>query len=325
MMSKSGIEQAEDASDLSEFDHGVRAISELDDEETDGWLPFDPRTESPRDVVQNFRTWLYEHRLSVVAVILAIATLVFAFDVEMPDLPYWYDVAAVTTVAAAIVGVPLGIRVGRFFAVPDFKLISQLDAVDGDQDLIKISPKRWQQMSVYSRDGREVTKEYLEEVSINGHRAVECDRYYPTENVAFASHMAGHSNRDIRALEHGVSMIKGELEEEANAAVEAQVNVEEKARSKAATVSNALLMTYEGVALPGEIDLADELKTLGGDETPESDRDLLDSLESEVFETETETEQSEPEEIGETNRVDQAREKFTQLLSRDANGSKTDE
>ena len=264
--------------------HGIDAI-ETSDESAQGGLfaGINPRTTGPRDMVRRFRSWLHSKRFWVAGVAIAVGVAVYALGFPTPDLPTWWDVAVVGGGLATILGYPAGKRVGVLFSNPDYRIIDQLDAKTADQLTIRISMERYQDMTVVDHDGNERTVDYLKRKTWNGEPAVECDRYYPEINTAVGSWQAGATNKELREYESRVNEVKTELEEEANAAIQARVDAEEKARKQAQEVSNELLAVYEGVVSPADSDLSKRLGEIG-DRSHDTSEAKLDELEKGLLE-----------------------------------------
>jgi hypothetical protein len=263
--------------------HGIDAI-ETSDESAQGGLfaGINPRTTGPRDMVGRFRSWLHSKRFWVAGVAIAAGVAIYVLGLPTPDLPTWWDVAVVGGGLATILGYPAGKRVGVLFSNPDYRIIDQLDAKTADQLTIRISMERYQDMTVVDHSGNERTVDYLKRKTWNGEPAVECDRYYPEINTAVGSWQAGATNKELREYESRVNEVKTELEEEANAAIQARVDAEEKARKQSQEVANELLAVYEGVVSPADSELADRLGEIG-DRSHDTSEEQLDDLESGLF------------------------------------------
>lgn len=268
-------------------EHGVAALGDLDDNVDEGGiLPFDPRTTTPVEAGKMGLGWIAARRWWFVGGIVILGLAIYFFEIPVPDLPAWADVVGAGLLIAVVVGLPVGLRLGEIFAIQEGKVISQLDPIDGDQDLLLISMDRWRDLEVYDQTGQSRSRSFLEEVVINGAAGVEVDRYYPQENVAVASWLAGETNRDLRSYEQAVDRIKTQLEEEANAAIESEINAEEEGRRRGAEIGNYLVAVYEDIVEPGERDLAETLERVDL-EGEDPDEGLLDSsdLETEIFDT----------------------------------------
>jgi len=274
---------AETDADAEDPRHGVEAIEESSGGAAGGLLPFNPRERGPRDVLQDGRAVIYRWRLIVLGALGVVSALLYLLGLPSPQLPDWADVAVVSATVALLVGYPLGKRVARLFSSPDYYLLDQLDAKDGDQLTIKLSPQRWSDLRVLDHEGEERSTSYLKRKSWNGRVAYECDRYYPSINSVICSWQAGATNKELRQFESKVDRVKTQLEKEANASIEAQANAEEIAREQSAQVANYLLAAMEGVTQPGDGDLSKALAKVTEREGGESSKDLLDDLEDELF------------------------------------------
>lgn len=263
--------------------HGLEAVEDIESSGSDSRLPFDPREKGPMEVLHDIRRWMRDRWYIVLAAVLVVYGAEYLFGIPRPSLPEWYDVAVVAGGIAAGAGVLVGLKVGRFFATPDYRVLSQLDAKSGDQDLLKISMERWRDMTVVDHEGDHRGRAYLTEVVINGHPAVECDRYYPSINTAIGSWQAGASNADLREYKRKVDIVKTDLEKEANQAIEAKVNADERARQQAKQTNNYLLAVVEGVLEPGSSTLSERLEQLQERDDSESHEDLLTGLEQDLF------------------------------------------
>jgi len=256
--------------------HGAEAIEESDTSAKGRLVPWDPRTTGPKDIVDDVRSWLYRYRLYFLAVILAAGAIVYLTGLPSPSLPEWWDVALVAGGIAAGLGYVAGKRTGSIFSNPDYMILDQLDAKTADQLTIRISNERWQDLRVLNHNSEEKPASYLKRKTWNGEPAVECDRYYPEENVAVASWQAGATNKDLREFETKVDSVKVDLEAEANKAIEARVSAEEQARNQAQEVVNELLEVYEGVTQPVDSNLVDRLGKVGSENPDTSDAKLED-------------------------------------------------
>lgn len=266
-----------------EIRHGLDAVEDYDgDGDADGILWFDPREKGPRELIGDGRRWISNHPIYVIGSVVGLILLQHFVGVSTPQLPPWTDVAVTAGGIATGIGIFVGLRVGEFFATPQHRIVSQLDAKSGDQDLLKISTERWHDLTVLDHEGEPRSRNYLKEVVINGSPAIEVDRYYPALNTAIASWQAGASNKDLRDYEHKVDIVKTKLEKEANEAIEARVNAEERAREQAMQTSNYILAVTESVLQPGEGDLSSRLEEITTREDTESHEELLGRIEEEL-------------------------------------------
>jgi hypothetical protein len=259
--------------------YGMDAIEESDGSAKGRLVPWDPRTVGPRDILNDVRGWLYRYRLYALVVGIAAFGAVYVLGLPSPSVPEWWDVAVVAGGLAVALGYVSGKRTGTIFSNPQYMILDQLDAKTADQLTIRISNERWQDLRVLDHNAEEKPASYLKRKSWNGEKAVECDCYYPEQNVAVASWQAGATNKELREYETKVDNVKTDLEAEANKAIEARVSAEEQSRKQAQEVVNELLEVYEGVTQPGESDLSERLGAIG-DEDPETGEAKLEDVEA---------------------------------------------
>ena len=143
----------------------------------------------------------------------------------------------------------------------DDTLLEELHPVDGDRAGWTLSEDRWANLTVIDYQGQEKDREYLTEFSrLVGYgedgpeyrRGYEVDCYWPEENVALASYMAGASNADLRRFERAVFLVKEKLSVEADESLEEIVSAPEARRQAAGSAVNAVIQSAEGVEAPGE-------------------------------------------------------------------------
>lgn len=279
----------DDAPTSAEVLRGIEGVEAADPDEggSSSWLPFDPREDSPKDVYRNSKTWVRERRYWVAAAI-GLLVAIGAYrayvgldpvPVGLDDVPPWGWVGLAAGIPAAPVAVWGGLKVGRVLNPSKGKLVSQLDAMDGGQELLRISEDRYRDLRVLDYTGTERPRDYLKEVSVNGESAVEVDAYYPTRNVAVAAWQAGATNHDIRKHEHETRQIKTEQDRRANEGLKASMEKPQEVAAEVRKHSNVLVGAVEGVVTPGEVDLAALSDQLDDEEMDPSD-DHLAELES---------------------------------------------
>ena len=218
-------------------------------------LPVDPREVGPIELVrikhQQLKRFVDDNTPWVILGTVALIVSVWHLDVTLPEVPNWGIVALIVVGVAAIPTGMLGWRLGAGLWTPDTVLISEQNAVTGDQRLINIEPDRLDEMAVLSHNERE--KEgvgHLHTVTINGREALEVDRYHEEENVAIASWQAGVTNSEIRQDRARINYIKNEAEEQADKALELLVNHPHILREQTREVSNRIIEVAEGVEVP---------------------------------------------------------------------------
>jgi len=240
-----------------EAKRGIRGVEESDSA-GNSRLPFDPRRRGPKDLLGDLRAWSYRRRFWIAGaiVLVGIGYYVVSPDAEgLPSLPQWLRVALVAGAVSIPLGIYLGRRVGSFLSPSRGYLVSQLNARDGDQDLVRISEERHRDLRVLDHAGEERPRDYLNRVVVNGERALECDAYYPRENVAVSSWQAGKSNHEIREHEHMTDQIKTELDRAAQAGMKAEMEKPQEVAAEVRRHSALLIGAVEGVLNPSDVDL----------------------------------------------------------------------
>lgn len=234
---------------------GIQGVEAVDEETSNSILPFDPREKGPRDVLGDALAWARSHRIIVLAALAGVFIYQAMIGFPSIEIPEWGYTAIATAPFAVIPALWAGLKVGKILSPSKGKLVSQLDAVDGGQELLRISEDRWRDLVVLDYDGNERPRDYLRSVAINGETAVECDAYYPRQNVAVCSWQAGATNKEIRQHEHAVDQIKTEQDRAAQEGLKAAMEKPQEVAHDVARHSNVLIGMVEGVLTPEEVDL----------------------------------------------------------------------
>lgn len=218
---------------------------------------FDPTQTGPLDLFRAFKEWFARNALYLfVAGVALLATrwyLIAKYGFESPDVPTWMWVVALAATAGILLGFyPVLLAINSLWSKDDEPLV-ELDPDTGDLAVLDLAPDRFENMTVVDHNGKIRSPSYLHEIRLaSGRKAVEVDEYYPEENVAVASWMAGATNRDIRRHEKATSWIKRELSREADKSLDALVNAPEIMRAQGSLIANTLIRTVEGVEKPGD-------------------------------------------------------------------------
>ena len=262
---------------------GIEGVEEIEGSASGSRLPFDPRQKGPRDLLGDLRSWSHRRRYWILGAVAVIGALNYWISPDasvIPSVPTWGRVALVAGVVAVPFGVYLGRKVGESLAPSRGYLISQLNAKDGDQDLIRISEERYQSLTVLDHAGEQRPRDYLNDVVVNGEGALEVDAYYPTHNVAVSSWQAGKSNHEIREHEYTVDHIKTELDRAAQAGMKAEMEKPQEVAADVRRHSSVLIAAVEGVLNPSDVDLTELAEDREAERMEGSQEDHLAQLES---------------------------------------------
>lgn len=234
---------------MTDDDDGPRSLAEL----LEG---FDPTETGPLDLAamasDRVRTFVDENSRVLVLATALVVVASWHYDVPLrvPTIPTWALVMLATAVAASPVAWWAGVRLVRWLYDPDHVYISEVNAASGDQRLLRISPDRFDELTVYNHNEERRERDFLHEVRINGKRAYEVDSYDREQNVAIASWQAGVTNVEIRQDRSRIKSIKTVLEREADKALELIVNHSDHVRAVAREVSMDLIRVAEEGELP---------------------------------------------------------------------------
>lgn len=244
------------------------------------FVPFDPKEVGPFELVgqkwEEVKTIVSDNLPWVIAGSVALVLGWWYFDLSLPEIPNWFWVAVLGVLVANLFAWPVSKKIAAALHDPNYVRLSEQNAVTGDQRIMLLAPDRFQEMEIRNQNGREVSREHLHEVIINGKRCYEVDRYHEDENVAIASWQAGVSNSEFRRERSAIERVKTDLEEEANKALEVLANNPDVVRQMGADVANELIEVVEQVENPNgkqlhkkmsetldDADVSDDL--LGGD------------------------------------------------------------
>lgn len=238
-------------------------------------LPFDPKKVGPFDVARmalsRTRAFVVENLLVLGASTVVLVVAAWYFEVQVPRVPNWILVGVLASTLAA----PSAWFVGRWLAralyQPDDELLSIVDPSTGDQELVRVAPDRFAEMTVLNHNDKRRDRGFLHVVSVNGRRAYEVDSYDPAENVAVASWQAGVSNAEIRRDRSAIKRIKTSLEREADKSLELLANHPNILREQAREVSNRVIKVAEGVEVPQGGELHSRLGRLLDEADPSDD------------------------------------------------------
>lgn len=218
------------------------------------YVPFDPQKIGPFELVgqqwNRAKAFCTDNAPWVIVGVLVLAVSWWHFELSLPEIPNWFWVAVLGVLVANLVAWPVSKKIAAALHDPSYVRLSEQNAVTGDQRIMLIAPDRFQEMVVRNQNDREVSRDYLHEVLINGKKCYEVDRYHAEENVAIASWQAGVSNSEIRRDRSQISKIKQDLEEESNKALEALANNPDAVRQVGAEVANDIIRTAEKVENP---------------------------------------------------------------------------
>ncbi len=235
-------------------------------------LPFDPREKGPFDVARDAWEWtrrtVDENTVELATLGVVLVGLALYFKPEIPTLPNWLVVGLIASGLASGTAWSVGKAVAEALYEPNSVLLSEQNAVNGDQRLIELAPDRFEELRVTNHNGAKRGREFLHEVRINGRRAYEVDRYDAESNVAVASWQAGVSNSEIRREKSRIAKIKTELEREADKALEVMTNNSALLRRQASLVANRLIAVAEDVEVPNGGALHEEMSEMLEDEDP---------------------------------------------------------
>jgi hypothetical protein len=276
-------------------------------------VPVDPRETGPIDVVASIRSsigsFVSDNAPWVIVSITSIALGVWYLDVAIPSLPSWVVVGLGASAFAAPFAALTGFKLARALYSRETVLLSIQSAESGDQKLLHIAPERFADIEVRTHNDVERERSYLHEVTINGRRAYEVDRYDPEDNLAVASWQAGVSNSEIRRDRKQIERIKTDLEEEADKAMELLANHPDILREQTREVADEIIRVAEGVEVPSGEGLHETLsETLAQNDPSE---DLL---------SEDSTSDADADHVEQDERVDLDGDDVESVVERAANG-----
>lgn len=233
--------------------------------------PFDPRRVGPVDLVvdtsRRLHSWADENSNYLIAgAVVTIVTQAFVYakyDVwflGLPTLPNWFLVMLGVAIFAAPIASVVGVLLGKGLYRDDTIMLSEQNAVSGDQRIRHVSPERFEAAYIINQNAEKRDRGYLQKVMINGREAYEVDAYDAENNRIIASSMAGRTNREIRADRTAIPKIKTDMEREVDEAVEFKINFRDIVRERAATVANWIIKTSQGATIPEGEEMFDEMQ-----------------------------------------------------------------
>lgn len=258
--------------------------------------PFDPRRVGPVDLAveasRRLHSWANEHSKYLIAAVVAVILgqiVVYAqwgfWFLRFPTLPNWMLVGIGVIVFAAPGASLSGVLLGKGIHTENTIMLSEQNAVSGDQRIRHVAPERFTNAYIINQNGEQRDRDYLQKVMINGVEAYEVDSYDAEGNRIVASSMAGRTNREIRADRRSIPKIKTSMEREVDEAVEFKINFRDIVRERASTVANWIIRTAQDSTIPKGGDMYDEMEESLRDVDPYGDLhspgDAAPDLESE--------------------------------------------
>lgn len=242
------------------------------------WPPFDPTETGPGDILAagyNKVARFIDENSRIVLISSAVLILgSWHYGISIPSAPQWLEVGILFSLPALVGARIIGSRLAKWLWEPDNVLLSELSAESGDQDLLMISPDRFDHLTVINHNGQRRERAFLHEVWINGRRAYEVDSYHAETNHAVASWQAGASNVEMRQERTRIKRIKTTLEKESDKALELLANHPDILREGVREVANHIVKVAEDVETGGGGDLHETLADTLEDNDPSED--LLD-------------------------------------------------
>jgi hypothetical protein len=238
-------------------------------------VPVDPRESGPIDVVASIRSsigvFVAQNAPYVILSITSIALGLWYLEVSIPSLPDWLLVGLGASAFAAPFAALTGFKLARALYSRETVLLSIQSAESGDQRLLHIAPERFAEVTVETHNGIERERSFLHEVTINGRRGYEVDKYDEETNTATASWQAGVSNSAIRRDRTEIKRIKTDLEQEADKAMELLANHPDIIREQTRQVADEIIRVAEGVEVPSGDGLHETLSETLSDNDPSED------------------------------------------------------
>lgn len=229
------------------------------------FVPFDPTEVGPSDVVGAVFAWLVRRWIPIAIAGAFIATLAVWQGWSFPSSraflespPNWAMVAILTSLLVAPMYL-VSKRVADGVYTREVKRVVEVDGISPGYNVYLLEPETFEKMTVHNHNGTEKDRDFLNEVHVNGKPAVEVDEYDPEENVATASWLAGATNAEIRVQREKIDDIKGDLEAEADKALEFLARAPTIMRSQSTDVANYLIREVQGIDQPQGEQLHDQL------------------------------------------------------------------
>jgi hypothetical protein len=189
----------------------------------------DPTVIGPRELARRKKEQLIEWaRQPIISVALvAVAGLLgyglMTAGVSIPEAPNWVSVALITFAVGSVVAWRVGGKLASEIHETETVTLVELNVYNGDARIIQLAPERFRDVTVVNHHwdpGEEpmedaiVGRERLHEISINGTRAFEVDKYDPVLNVAVGSWQMDRASIDLRRDHEQIEQIKTEMEDQ---------------------------------------------------------------------------------------------------------------
>lgn len=243
------------------------------------YVPFDPRETGPRDLLRE--AWdrtiadVYEREHGPYLVwgsVLVLLVAWGAFGFPTPSIPNWVLVAIlVSLIGAGGLGWHLGKPLAAALHSKSDVLLSEQNGLNGDQRLIAVSPDVAKKMTVINHNGVRKDRSFLQDVMINGRKALEVDCYVDEKNIAVASWQAGVTSSEIRADRRQVKRIKTEMERQADKATEVMANNSAALRDGFQALAMRVVGVTAKVDLPDGQGVHDEISSALDEADPSDD------------------------------------------------------
>lgn len=239
------------------------------------FIPFDPREVSPSDVFWSrynaLKEFCSENAPYVIIGSVLLCVAWWYLGIDLPKVPNWVWVSIFVFAAASPSAWILGKALTKALYSRETVLIAEVNAMNGDTRIIEVSPDKFERMTIRNQNDEPASREYLNEVIINGRRAYEVDKFNAEDEIVVASWQAGASNYEMRRERQKIDKIKTDLEAEANKALEFLATGTDAIREQGAEVANEIIRVAQGVENPNGEQLHSRMADVLEDNDPTED------------------------------------------------------
>lgn len=198
--------------------------------------------------------WLWARKFKVLTLVFGVAFLGVASSAYLgfgiSDVPLWGWVFIGSSVAAAPVGLIVGVIIVVVLYSPDGVPLHEIDPVDGDAAGHLISEEKWDDLIAVDSKGREVEKTQLHTINTLLGVGYEVKRYNPDTNVAQLSFAAETKAVELRRNRQTVEALDEQYSDVVDNLVEVRARHKHATREAVKDSTMEMLTIMEGIDVP---------------------------------------------------------------------------
>lgn len=230
--------------------------------------------------------WLWARKFKVMTLVFGVAFLAVASSAYLgfgvSDVPLWGWVFLASSVAAAPVGLIVGVIIVIVLYSPDGVPLHEIDPVDGDAAGHLISEEKWEDLVVVDSKGREVEKTQLHTINTLLGVGYEVKRYNPSTNVAQLSFAAETKAVELRRNRQTVEALDEQYSDVVDNLVEVRARHKHATREAVKDSTMEMLTILEGIDVPADENFVSEIVEQKADESRIGEMATIDDVAGEL-------------------------------------------